>query len=103
MKKFNAKKMDEVIQDAQKNGWFVDTEAFDKNGSDWIYLSDIKGKVISNAGVPRQIAYNTTNGWFFVYVPFSDKAVATHLSEELEGEKWYDSILELVYKPLAAV
>ncbi|NUJ17426.1 hypothetical protein FKN04_12655 [Bacillus glycinifermentans] len=101
MKKFSGtKKLDDVISNAKMKGWVVDTEKFDKTGSDWIYLRDMYGKVESNDGMPRQIAYNTTNGHFFVYEPLSDKPVATHLSTDFDNECWYNEILNMVYKPI---
>jgi hypothetical protein len=99
MKKFKDKKLDNVMEDAKTLGWEIDMEKFDKGG-DWIYLRDMYGKVESNEGIPRQIAYNATNGHFFVFEPFFEEAVATHLSKELDEEPWYASVLNLVYTPI---
>lgn len=50
-----------------------------------------------------QILYNTTNGHFYVYDPLSgNDPRATHLSEEFDGEEWYDELLEMFYEPLAS-
>ncbi|WP_446936676.1 hypothetical protein [Lysinibacillus fusiformis] len=97
MKKFSGnKKIEDIIADAETKGWEVDTKNFD-TGSDWIYLRDMYGQVKSNDGMPKQIAFNTTNGHYFVYEPLSDKPVATHMSSELDSEEWYSEILNLVY------
>ena len=53
MKKFGGnKKLDDVVLKAKMQGWVVDTEKFDKTGSDWIYLRDMYGQVESNDGMP---------------------------------------------------
>lgn len=101
MKKFKGlRNLDIIISEAKKQGWDIDTDAFDKGG-DYIYLRDMYGQVKSNDGFPRQVALNTFNGHFYVYIPVKDDPVANHMSEEFEGEEWYDAILELVYEPLA--
>lgn len=74
---------------------------FDKTGSDWIYLRDMFGQVESNNGIPRQIAYNTVNGHFFMYEPLSDNPVATHMSSEFDNKNWYNEILDLIYEPIS--
>lgn len=100
MRKFKGlRKLDEVIWKAEGEGWEVDTEAF-ASGSDWIYLRDMFGEVKSNDGMPTQVAYNTTNGHFFVYTPFQEKAVASHKSAELDNEGWYKALLDMFYEPL---
>lgn len=101
MRKFKGNRnLDDVISIAKKEGWEVDTEKFDKTGSDWIYLRDMFGEVKSNDGMPTQVAYNTTNGHFFVYTPFQEKAVASHKSAELDNEGWYKALLDMFYEPL---
>ncbi|MED1125261.1 hypothetical protein [Bacillus atrophaeus] len=100
MKRFNGNKnLDDIISNAKTEGWEVDTQRFD-SGSDWIYLRDMNGQVESNEGAPRQIAYNTVNGHFFVYEPISDEPVASHMSDEFDDKVWYNSLLNLIYEPL---
>lgn len=102
MKKFSGNKnLQDTIEGAKEKGWEVDTRNFD-TGDDWIYLRDMYGQVKSNDSIPRQIAYNTVNGHFFVYEPLTDKPVATHLSDELDNEEWYSEILHLVYEKIAS-
>jgi hypothetical protein len=95
MKKFKGMKpLDQLIEDAKRNGWEVDTADYDQKGSDFIYLRDMYERL-------KQVAVNTVNGHFYVYEPFSDKPTATHLSKELDNEAWYQEILELLYIPLS--
>lgn len=93
MKKFKGNRsLKEILQNAKENGWDVDTTEFDKNGSDWIWIRDIRNRML-------QIKFNTTNGNFFIWNPSSEKPVATHLSTELDNEDWYAEILNLFYLP----
>lgn len=96
MKKFKGRrKLDELIQIAESKGFEIDMQKFDKEGSDFIWLRDMDGRML-------QILYNTTNGHFYVYDPLSgNDPRATHLSEEFDGEEWYDELLEMFYEPLA--
>lgn len=98
MKKYTCnRKLDDIISIAESKGWEVDTQLFD-TGSDYIYLRDLFGQVKDNDGIPRQIAYNTANGFFFVYEPLVDEPVATHLSEDLDNVDWYSPLLEMFYE-----
>jgi hypothetical protein len=93
MKQFKGmKNFEQLKNDAIEQGWEFDQEAFDK-GSDFICLRDMDNRV-------TQIMVNTFNGHFAVYKPFKEDPVATHLSEELDKEDWYNEILDLLYEPL---
>lgn len=96
MKKFKGmKKLNDIIKDAKKIGFEVDTDSFD-NGGDYIYLRDVNERM-------EQIALNTFNGQFFIYTPDTDDPnvpYATHLSDEFENEDWYEEKLNLFYEPL---
>jgi hypothetical protein len=90
MKEFKGKRnLDEIIKTAKEKSWEVDTEGFDKGG-DWIWIRDIKGRML-------QIVYNTFNGHFKVYAPHSEKPIATHISENLDNETWYNELLDMFY------
>ena len=63
MKKFKGmKKLNDIIKDAKKIGFEVDTDSFD-NGSDYIYLRDVNERM-------EQIALNTFNGQFYIYTRY---------------------------------
>lgn len=91
MKKFTGKRklFDIKAKVLGLNGsWFQ--EKFDQ-GSDHItfILPKFHGRV------NLQVIYNTLNGRFIV--PLGDGVDATESSTELDGTKWYDKLLELVY------
>lgn len=91
MKKFEGiKPLNDLLIDAQNNGWVVDTKEFDEKGSDWIWIRDLFQRM-------KQIKYNPTNGWFYVWSPESEDSVANHMSVHLEDEEWYLGILGLLY------
>lgn len=91
-KKFKGKrKLSDIIKKAEKTGWEINTQQFDKGG-DGIWLRDLHDRIM-------QIYYNTFNGHFVVYTPESDNPIATHLSTEFDNEDWYNEILDLFYKP----
>jgi len=96
MKKFKGmRKLDDIIKNAEELGFEVDTERFD-NGSDYIWIRDLDDRM-------EQISLNTFNGQFSIYTPDTDnlnEPYATHMSEEFEGEDWYEEILNLIYVPL---
>ncbi|WP_090739344.1 hypothetical protein [Paenibacillus sp. Mc5Re-14] len=90
-KKFSDRyNLDEIISKAESDGWEVDTEDFDKGG-DWIWLRDMHNRML-------QVKFNTFNYQFFVWNPLSDEPCATHLSVDLEGQEWYDYLLNLFFK-----
>ncbi|MEG1285356.1 MAG: hypothetical protein RSD22_06450 [Romboutsia sp.] len=92
MKKFKGmKKLEQLIKDAEKQGWVVDLTEFDK-GSDWFWLRDMDDRVM-------QVAVNCF-GRFMVYTPQSDKPIATEKSEEFDNEDWYCELLDLINEPL---
>lgn len=94
MKKYKGTRcMEDIESLAKEQGWVVDIEAFEKTGSDFIYLRDVEERM-------KQIALNVTNGHFFVYEPISEKPTASHLSSDLDEEEWYIEILDLLYEPL---
>jgi hypothetical protein len=89
-KKFAGKrKLNDIIEMAKASGWEVDLEDYNK-GDDWIWLRDMYNRC-------QQVKFNTTNGHFYVWEPFSDKPVASHLSVELDNEDWYNELLNLFY------
>lgn len=96
MKKFKGmKKLNDIIKDAKKLGFEVNTNSFD-NGGDCIYLKDTNKRM-------EKIVLNTFNGQFFIYTPDTDDPnvpYATHLSGEFENEDWYEEKLNLFYEPL---
>lgn len=96
MKKFKGmRKLDDIIKDAEKLGFEVDTESFD-NGGDCIWLRDTDDRM-------EQILFNTFNGQFFIYTPDTDDPnvpYATYLDEEFEGDDWYDEKLNLFYEEI---
>ncbi|MCQ4863769.1 hypothetical protein [Pseudoflavonifractor phocaeensis] len=51
---------------------------------------------------PLTVMYNTFNGQFCVFNGFTGEEIASHMSEELEGEEWYSKLLEALYEPLGA-
>lgn len=73
---------------ALKGTW--NQEKFDKEGSDYIsfLIPDFHGQK------DLDVMVNTFNGRFMTKV--GDKLV-TELDVELEGQKWYDELLDLVY------
>ncbi|AZO95258.1 hypothetical protein [Halocella sp. SP3-1] len=89
MEKFKGKrKLEDVGENAKKNGYRIDTTDFHKKGSDYIYLTN----------KDRRIAYNTFNGSFMIY-DSKGKCIANHKSEELDNEDWYQEILDMFYVP----
>lgn len=92
MKKFKAmKNIEQISKDAIAQGWEVDFEPCNK-GDDWFWIRDMKVRFL-------QVAVNCF-GRFMVYSPISDKPIATEKSENLDNEKWYTEILDLLYIPL---
>ena len=90
MEKFKGKrKLEDVVESAKKNGYEVDAADFHKKGSDYIYLTNEESR----------IAYNTFNGGFMTY-DRERKCIATHKSEELDNEEWYQEILDMFYVPV---
>lgn len=85
MKKFGGmKNIEELKEDAILGGWELDFTEWDNKGSDWFWIRDMDNRL-------TQILVNCF-GRFMVYKPFSDKPVATELSEELDNEDWYNEI-----------
>ena len=91
VKKFKGnRKLENIIKDAKKLGFKVDTKEFDK-GADGIWLRDSNNRIM-------QVYYNTFNGNFSVYTPASESPKATHLSNEFDNKDWYNELLELFYE-----
>ncbi|MEY8352549.1 hypothetical protein AALB39_04240 [Lachnospiraceae bacterium 54-53] len=96
MKKYKGnRKYDDICRLMKEQGMEVDTKDFD-NGGDFM---NFKG---SWHNLPLTIVSNTFNGQFFVYNGFTGNQMATYLSEELDGEPWYNDLLNLLYEPLEA-
>src|SRR5690554_3718212 len=83
------KDVDIIVLKAREQGWEVDMEALNR-GSCFLYLRDLNKRSL-------QLTINVTNGHFFVYKPFTDKVIATHLSTKYDKEEWYNEILNLIY------
>lgn len=89
MKKYKEmKNINQVKVDAVARGWQLDFTEFDK-GSDWFLLEDINNRMLT-------ILVNCF-GRFMVYTPMSNKPIATESSKELDNQKWYQEILNLLY------
>lgn len=92
MKEFKGmKNIDQIKEDAIKQGWEVDMTAFEK-GSDWFWIRDMHNRVM-------QVCINCF-GRFMVYTPASDNPLATERSEEFDNEDWYSELLNLINVPL---
>jgi hypothetical protein len=90
MKQFKGRrKLDEIKQIAIQNGWKVNDFNF-KQGSDFLHFDKDS----------KTIAFNTFNGQFHVLDRLSDTVIGTHLSENLDNEKWYSDILDMFYVEL---
>lgn len=85
------RKLDDVRRLMKEKGMDIDSAGFDR-GDDFILF---KG---GWHHLPLTIAYNTVNGGFSVYNGFTGASLATHLSDELEGEEWYRDLLETLYE-----
>jgi hypothetical protein len=93
MKKFKGSKpVDQIKREAKEQGWKVDMRDFNKGG-DWFWLRDMNNRA-------TQVCVNSCNGHFEIYKPSSERPIATHLSQELDGTDWYDEILNLLYIPV---
>lgn len=88
MKKYSrVRSLGEIQKLAKSKGWEVDTQEFDK-GDDFIWIRDLDARF-------KQVLFNTVNGWLWIFSPESEDAIATHLSNELDGQSWYEEILDL--------
>jgi hypothetical protein len=93
MKQFKGtKSVEEIIKIAEENQWEVDSKGYE-SWSDYIYLRDLKDEMLT-------IQYNTFNGHFAVYSSMSEdgKPIATHTSENLDHQEWYNEILDMFYE-----
>lgn len=89
MKSFEGKRdFETIIKNAEKKGYTVDKERFEKNGIDHIFLINEDHK----------IAYNVCNGGFMIF-DVKGNFLASHMSENLDNEEWYQEILEMFYIP----
>lgn len=85
--------LEEITKIASDNQWSVDMRRYNQ-GSDYITLYDEKDEMLT-------ILYNTFNGQFSVFSSISkdDKPIATHMSEDLENQEWYNEVLNMFYIP----
>lgn len=90
MKKYKGiRAVEDIKKDAENLGFEVDLIEWEK-GSDWFYLRDVSNREV-------QIVVNCF-GRFMVYKPYSERPIATELSEEFDDENWYLEILNLLYE-----
>lgn len=90
MKQFKGvKSIEDITKTAKEHGWDIDMREFN-NGGDWIWIKDTKKRML-------QIKFNSFNGSFYIFSPTSKDAIATHMSDNLDNEKWYSDILDLLY------
>lgn len=85
------KKLYDICRLMEERGMEIDSSQFDR-GDDFILF---KG---GWHHLPLTIAYNTVSGGFSVYNGFTGAGFATHLSDELDGEEWYQDLLETLYE-----
>jgi hypothetical protein len=92
MKKFQKNRpLQNIVFQAMQMGWDVDLSDREK---ECIWLRDLENRML-------RVSYNTTNGNFNVFTPFSnDKPVATDESKHFEGYQWYNDLLTLFYEDI---
>jgi hypothetical protein len=79
--------VEKIIKLAKEKGYVIDKAMYEE-GSDHIFLKKDT----------KSITINTFNGWFYVYdLNQNRKVIAAHFSDELDNEKWYQEILDLIY------
>lgn len=96
MKQYSGvRKFDEICATMEAAGMMVDRAELKKGGDCCYFKGGWYGK-------PLTIAYNIVNGRFTVFNGFTGEEIASHMSEEPEGEEWYSKLLETLYEPLNA-
>ena len=94
MKKYKGnRKFDDVCKIMNERGMSVDSRDFDRGG-DFVNFSGLW------FNVPVTIMFNSFNGQFMVFNKKTDERLATHLSVELDGEQWYNDLMDTLYEPL---
>lgn len=86
------RKYEDVCGLMKDKGMQVDTRDFDKGG-DFVNFIGVW------ENLPLTIALNTFNGQFIVFDTLGER-LATHMSEELDEERWYSELLDVFYESL---
>lgn len=73
-----------------------------KRGGEWRQDKyDAGSDYVSFTFEGKEIAYNTFNGTFIVRVfEKGEERFVTERDKKMDGVKWYDAILDLLYEPL---
>ncbi len=77
---------------AELYGWQINSKDHCNKGSDFVYLFHEERDFL--------VAVNTINGRFFVTHRLTKNLVATDQSVKLKSEKWYEDLLEILYKEI---
>ncbi len=93
MKKFKGNRpLNDIDKKMEALGMMIYKEVFQKGGDYVAYKGDFYN-------VPATIIFNVATGWFEVINGFTGEQIATHLSTELDNEKWYSALLDILYLP----
>lgn len=97
MKKFKGDRpYNEMKRLLKEKGFTVDKKAYDESGSDFRYFTN---GLIENVIIIR-IAYGVFGQFYVKYLDNNNQEqTASYLSENLDNEKWYSALLDILYLP----
>lgn len=89
------KTVDELRDACAGAGLRLDSLAYDNRGSDWVTVE------FTHAGQPFEVIYSSFNGNFLGKLPGSN-AIFSERSTDLDGEPWYQALMDFLYVPALA-